>query len=425
MTAHRGAVLLVLLLCSAASAFGAAGCRPADITDSDDAGCGRWFPRFHPKNAAPLAHNNDANAPFYYNGVYHIFMQAMFPGVPGWNGAIGLGHLASRDLASWKELPPALVPGAWGGPPGRVGEPAGNTTGGYYSGSATLVGGVPRIVVPAVWGSDHPDGPGTGPGGAGNCDWLKMKGSACFMVYVQTKPVNLSDPWLTEWSEPITIIDGRVDGVQPIGPGFDDVTHAWQDRDHHPGDEQEQGEAPWLFAGQSTTAEYPEYLQLWRSKNGSDWTAGFESLGNFLPKPNLHHIANVPDFWRATETNLGADFLHFGDNAYFLGNYTKTGDGFGETVFVPLTPAQSFGATGEESHGFFDDRKTNHDHDDNNDDEAEEGGRFVWFGCVNSPVVPAEAVRRNTEKSSSLHYFLILKTGAPFLRQDRLGTNQT
>ena len=35
------------------------------ITDTDDAGCGRWFPRFHPKNALPLAHNNDANAPFY------------------------------------------------------------------------------------------------------------------------------------------------------------------------------------------------------------------------------------------------------------------------------------------------------------------------------------------------------------------------
>ena len=63
----------------------APGCRPADITDSDDAGCGRWFPRFHPKNAAPLAHNNDANAPFFYKGVYHIFMQANFPGVAGWN----------------------------------------------------------------------------------------------------------------------------------------------------------------------------------------------------------------------------------------------------------------------------------------------------------------------------------------------------
>ena len=50
--------------------------RPADITDDNNAGCGRWFPRFHPKNALPLGHNNDANAPFYFNGVYHVFMQA-------------------------------------------------------------------------------------------------------------------------------------------------------------------------------------------------------------------------------------------------------------------------------------------------------------------------------------------------------------
>jgi hypothetical protein len=72
-------------------------CHPWAITDSDDAGCGQYFPRYHPKNAMPLAHNNDANAPFEFGGVSHLFMQAYFPGVAGWTvGAIGLGHLASR-----------------------------------------------------------------------------------------------------------------------------------------------------------------------------------------------------------------------------------------------------------------------------------------------------------------------------------------
>ena len=67
-------------------------------------------------------------------------MQANFPGIAGWNGAIGLGHLASRDLARWKVgLPPALLPGKWKGPPGAVGQPAGEPLGGYYSGSATVV----------------------------------------------------------------------------------------------------------------------------------------------------------------------------------------------------------------------------------------------------------------------------------------------
>lgn len=42
---------------------------------------------------------------------------------------------------------PALVPGQWGGPIGGVGRPTGNATGGYYSCSATLVNGTPRIIV--------------------------------------------------------------------------------------------------------------------------------------------------------------------------------------------------------------------------------------------------------------------------------------
>ena len=113
---------------------------------------------------------------------------------------------------------------------------------------------------------------------------------------------------------------------------------------------------------------------MWRSKNGSDWTAGFSSLGNLLPKPRLGGIANVPDFWRRTQTNLGADFLHFGDNQYFLGNFSRMGPGFGNTTFVPMTPVQAFDATGEESHGFYDTSTS----------------RFIWYGCVNSGSVPAE-----------------------------------
>jgi hypothetical protein len=38
------------------------------------------------------------------------------------------------------------------------------------------------------------------------------------MTYTESHPVNLSDPLLGEWSEPITIVDGRVDGIQPHSP---------------------------------------------------------------------------------------------------------------------------------------------------------------------------------------------------------------
>jgi hypothetical protein len=30
------------------------------------------------------------------------------------------------------------------------------------------------------------------------------------------------------WTTPVTIVDGRSDGVQPHSPSFDDTTHAWQ-----------------------------------------------------------------------------------------------------------------------------------------------------------------------------------------------------
>ena len=45
-----------------------------------------------------------ARRPFFYKGVYHIFMQQSFPWVKGWNGAIGWGHMVSTDLAHWKEI---------------------------------------------------------------------------------------------------------------------------------------------------------------------------------------------------------------------------------------------------------------------------------------------------------------------------------
>jgi hypothetical protein len=51
---------LVATVVALAVTVAADGCEPSRITASDNAGCGRWFPRFHPKNAKPLAHNNDA-----------------------------------------------------------------------------------------------------------------------------------------------------------------------------------------------------------------------------------------------------------------------------------------------------------------------------------------------------------------------------
>lgn len=269
-------VLLVILEVARMHVIATYQCNPSKITPTSDGGCGRWFPRFHPKNAQPLAHNNDANAPFEYSGIHHLFMQANFPGVADCNGALGLGHLTSPDLAHWRVAKPALVPGHWTGPIGKVGQPSGNAVGGYYSGSATLVDGVPRIVIPAVFFHG-----GTCPVTCADKDnWhcnltTPAQKEACAMTYTYSTPANLSDPFLEEWTEPITIVDGRADGIQPHSPSFDDTTHAWQDPEDRATD-------TWRFAGQTTVCrtlgcnhhaegDRPTYLQLFASKNGSDW----------------------------------------------------------------------------------------------------------------------------------------------------------
>jgi hypothetical protein len=196
----------------------------------------------------------------------------------------------------------------------------------------------------------------------------------CAMTYAVTEPANLSDPLLAHWTEPVTIVDGRVDGVQPHGPGFDDTTHAWQDVE-------DAAAGTWRFAGQTTVCvtegcddhaagDRPTYLQLWASKAGADWTHGFTSLGELFPyepdgEPDAG-IMNVPDFWKKEETKLPLDLLHFGSNAYWLGHYVRTGRGAGQTAFVPTTPQQQFGAGPGEGHGYYSDLV----------------GSFVWFGWL-------------------------------------------
>ena len=173
-----------------------------------------------------------------------------------------------------------------------VGQPAGNATEGYYSGLATLVDGEPRIIIPAVF--FIPDFAHSCPIRCGDRDpWHCMMNRTwaeeCAMVYTLSSPTDLSDPLLSSWSEPITIIDGRVDGVQPHSPSFDDTAHAWQDAE-----DVAAGLDTWRFAGQTTVCvtngcndhaagDRPTYLQLWASKNGSHFEQGFEALGDLFP----------------------------------------------------------------------------------------------------------------------------------------------
>jgi hypothetical protein len=85
---------------------------------------------------------------------------------------------------------------------------------------------------------------------------------------------------------------------------------------------------------------------------------------------------NVPDFWKKEDTNLGIDFLHFGSDAYWLGNYTRTGPGFNETRFVPTTPQQQFGPGPAEGHGYY----------------SKTLSQFVWWGWISGQPPPERGV---------------------------------
>lgn len=79
--------------------------------------------------------------------------------------------------------------------------------------------------------------------------------------------------------------------------------------------------------------------------------------------PTLHRLTIGLD---GLQSKFDLDFLHFGSNAYWLGNYTRVGPGPNQTTFVPVTPQQQFGPGPSEGHGYF----------------SQLLGKFVWFGWI-------------------------------------------
>ena len=78
--------------------------------DPRDAALRRAMPMFHlvPYEFGSTA---DINGPFFDPiwSMYHIFYQHYFSEC----NCMAWGHLASRDLISWSQLPPALLPNDW------------------------------------------------------------------------------------------------------------------------------------------------------------------------------------------------------------------------------------------------------------------------------------------------------------------------
>ena len=66
-----------------------------------------WYPKYHV--SPPANWMNDPNGFSFYKGEYHLFYQH-YPYLPKW-GPMHWGHVKSKDLVFWENLPIALAPG--------------------------------------------------------------------------------------------------------------------------------------------------------------------------------------------------------------------------------------------------------------------------------------------------------------------------
>ena len=126
---------------------------------------------------------SDPNGPFWdaKHGMYHLFYQVSpvseaNAAVPNGGGPLW-GHAVSRNLIHFAHMPVAMWNDRW------YDDVA------LFSGSATIVNGVPHLVYPGLCNPAHPGCHASGTG-------------AHHMDYVAAVPANLSDPLYTNWTKP-------------------------------------------------------------------------------------------------------------------------------------------------------------------------------------------------------------------------------
>ena len=133
---------------------------------------GRDSPQYHPRDLS--CSMNDPNFPFFFSGMYHLMWQkhcAELHTMGDGRGPI-IGHAVSRDMVRWKALPVTL----WNNAP--------YDSVAIFTGSASLVEGVPTLVYPGI------------------CDpatWEACGGH--FINLAIATPANLSDPYLMKWDK--------------------------------------------------------------------------------------------------------------------------------------------------------------------------------------------------------------------------------
>ena len=194
-----------------------------------------YKPQYH---AGPLEHwMNEPHAPFFYNGLYHLFYQSN-PNGPYFNNAQGInwGHLTSPDLVNWTNHKEALQPSK-----GTV------APDGLWSGGSLIAkDGTPVLLVTA--------GDYAHPGMVSNQN--------VGLAY----PKDLNDPYLTEW-----VLDDELAIEQVAGQGraneFRDA-NVYQDGDDYylllcSGDEASSRGTALIY---HTNANKDDYLHNWEYK---------------------------------------------------------------------------------------------------------------------------------------------------------------
>jgi len=148
-------------------------------------------PMFHVRDASCAL--NDPNFPFWdplHGLVHHFYQKRIAAPEDGDGGGPVIGHAVSADLAHWAHLPVAI----WNDAP--------YDTRAIFTGSATIVDGVPTLVYPGL------------------CTQRAFPGCLGYDFAVAVPADHAGDPLLTNWSKP---------NYNPILNGTgDDPTTAWR-----------------------------------------------------------------------------------------------------------------------------------------------------------------------------------------------------